>query len=60
LPKDNGQIMEIVKELNSFDGKNIIETVEQQVTTLKEAILPFLSEQLIEQHQVGFKGKERE
>lgn len=65
IKKDNGETIEIVRELNSFEDQNIIDSVEQQMLLIRQDILPLLSEQLIEQHQNGFKGeknkeKERE
>jgi aminoglycoside phosphotransferase family enzyme len=65
IKQDNGETIEIVKELNSFEDQNIIDSVEQQMSSIRQELFPLLSEQLIEHHQKGFKGeknkeKERE
>ena len=57
IKKNNGEIVEVIKELDSFDNNDIIESVEQQVLNIKEILLPILSASLIEHHQVGFKGE---
>jgi hypothetical protein len=61
----NGETIEIIKEVNGFEDQNIIDQVESQMLLIRQEVLPILSEQLIEQHQKGFKGeknteKERE
>jgi hypothetical protein len=63
IKQDNGEVIEIIKDLNNFDEKDIIGSVEQEVFSIKEELLPILSEKLIEQHQRGFvgeKNKEKE
>jgi aminoglycoside phosphotransferase family enzyme len=65
IKQDNGETIEIVKELNSFEDQNIIDSVEQQMSSIRQELFPLLSEHLIEHHQKGFKGeknkeKERE
>lgn len=63
IKQDNGEVIEIIKDLNNFDEKDIIGSVEQEVFSIKEELLPILSEKLIEQHQrefAGEKNKEKE
>jgi hypothetical protein len=63
IKQDNGEVIEIIKDLNNFDEKDIIGSVEQEVFSIKEELLPILSEKLIEHHQrefVGEKNKEKE
>lgn len=57
IKNDKGEVTEIVKELASFDDSNIVNSIESEVSSLKEKILPFLSEKLIEFHQQEFKGE---
>lgn len=57
IKRDNGQVIEISKELDNFDENNIIDRVEQQVLSIKADLLPLVSEKLIQQHQLEFKGK---
>jgi len=57
IKQDNGEVIEIIKDLNNFDEKDIIGSVEQEVFSIKEELLPILSERLIEQHQLRFKGE---
>jgi hypothetical protein len=65
IKKDNGEVLEFMKELNKLDEKDIIASVEQEVFSIKEELLPKISEKLIEEHQLLFEGeknkeKERE
>jgi hypothetical protein len=57
IKQDNGEVIEIIKDLNNFDEKDIIGSVEQEVFSIKEELLPILSERLIEHHQLRFKGE---
>jgi hypothetical protein len=60
IKQDNGEIIEFIKELDkldSLDEKDIIGSIEKQVLSIREAILPILSEKLIEQHQARFRGE---
>lgn len=57
IKNDKGEVTEIVKELVSFDDNNILSSIESEVSSIKEQLLPVLSEKLIEFHQQEFKGK---
>jgi DNA anti-recombination protein RmuC len=57
IKKDNGESIEIVKEISNSSLPNIIDNIEQQVLSIKQEVLPLLSEQLIEEHQKEFKGE---
>lgn len=60
ITKDNGEVVSITKELNALSSTDIINSVEEQVGKIKQIVLPFLSEQLIEHHQSEFKEKKNQ
>lgn len=63
IKKDNGELIEVMKEVTEFSSIDIIESVERQVNSIKEICFPLLSEKLIEEHQqkfVGEKNQEKE
>lgn len=57
IKKDNGETVEITKQLSSFNEKDIIGSVEAEVRTIREELLPILSSRLVEHHQLEFKGE---
>lgn len=57
LKKDNGETVELSKVLSSLDEKDILGSVEREVSSIRKEMLPQLSSTLIEQHQQEFKGK---
>lgn len=57
IKKDNGETIEIIKDLKNIDDKNIIDSIEEQMLSIRQEVFPLLSERLIEQHQKGFKGE---
>ena len=57
IKKDNNETVEIVQDVKNFEESNIIDSIEQQILSIKQELLPILSERLIEQHQQGFKGE---
>jgi hypothetical protein len=60
IKKDNGEVLEFMKELNKLDEKDIIASVEQEVFSIKEELLPKISEKLIEEHQSLFEGEKNQ
>ena len=60
IKKDNGEVIELVKELTELSNADIIKSVEQQVNSIKEVCFPLLSEKLIEEHQQKFKGEKNQ
>lgn len=57
IKQDNGETIEIVRQLSKTDGLNIIDSVEEQMLLISKEVIPTLSEQLIEHHQKEFKGE---
>jgi hypothetical protein len=57
IKKDNGERIEIVKDVKNVEDTNIIDSIEQQMLSIRQEVFPLLSAQLIEQHQQGFKGE---
>lgn len=60
IKQDNGETIEIVKEVKQkviFDDKDIISSIEKEVTWIQAALSPILSEKLLQQHQAGFRGE---
>ena len=60
IKNDLGETVEIAKELGVLDGEDIIGSVEREVSSIREGLLPILSEKLIESHQQGFEGKKNQ
>jgi hypothetical protein len=60
IKKDNGELIEIVKEIAEFSTNDIIESVEHQVNSIKADCFPLLSEKLVEEHQNRFKGEKNQ
>ena len=60
IKKANGELIEITQEISELEYHNIISSVEQQVQSIRETILPLLSERLVEHHKTGFKGEKNQ
>lgn len=60
IKQDNGEIIEVVRELPNVLGDNLLTRVEQEVSAIKHQLLPILSVNLIEHHQLGFTGEKNQ
>jgi hypothetical protein len=60
IKKDNGETIEITKEVVEQTIADIIESVEQQVNSIKTQCFPLITEKLIEGHQQTFKGEKNQ
>ncbi len=60
IKKANGELIEITREISESVSLDIIGNVEEEVRSIQEGILPLLSEQLVECHKSGFKGKKNQ
>ena len=60
IKKDNGEVIEVVKELTELSSTDIIESVERQINSIKEVCFPLLSEKLVEEHQQKFEGEKNQ
>jgi hypothetical protein len=57
IKADNGAIVELSKKIVSLDDTNIIGSIESAVSTVRQEMLPLLSKNLVEQHQLLFGGE---
>lgn len=58
--KNNGEEVEYLRDLGDLDSNSIIGSAEAEVTKVQRELLPFLTERLIEEHQLGFVGKKNQ
>jgi hypothetical protein len=59
IKKDNGEMIEIVKDVKNVEDTNIIDSMEAQMLSIRREVFPLLSEQLVEQHQKGGQRKKK-
>jgi hypothetical protein len=57
IKQDCGTMIEVVRELPQVFDDNLLTRVEQEISAIKHQLLPILSVNLIEHHQVEFKGE---
>lgn len=60
IKQDNGDIIEVVRDLPTISHDNLLTRVEQEISAIKHQLLPLLSVNLIEHHQQGFTGEKNQ
>ncbi len=60
LTKANGEEVSLLRSLDELDSSNVLNSVEQAVCSLQTDLAPFLSENLVEDHQSGFVGEKNQ
>jgi hypothetical protein len=60
IKQDNGDIIEVVRDLPNISDANLLTRVEQEISAIKHQLLPILSVNLIEHHQLGFTGEKNQ
>jgi hypothetical protein len=53
----NGETVALSKKILLLDDRDIIGSVETAVSSVRQDLLPLLSEKLVEQHQLLFSGE---